>query len=319
MVLQDAVVFSWYCCPVLWVVNSAVVCNTIKFTATWSAEETIFLDTRIYLKEYHIETNLYVKPIATHQYLHINSCHPKHCKTAIPYGQALRLREIFSEEENLQKRAEELKRYLLKRGYPAENLGAEINQALSVPRDGSLLQQVQKKTDRTPLVITYNPTLPSIGRITRRQHNILHASKRPKQAIPSPPIIAFRRPKSQRDLLVRVELKTSEHSPPGNHRYGSSRCKTCPILRTIAEFTSHSSGQQYQLKTTASCKTMNVVYMMQCKKCGQQYVGDTGQALHCRMNNHRADIIHKKIEDKPVAAHFSTKRHSVEDMEVMVI
>ena len=91
------------------------------------------------------------------------------------------------------------------------------------------------------------------------------------------------------------------------------------ILRTTAEFTSHSTGQQYQLKTTASCKTMNVVYIIQCKKCGQQYVGETTQALHCRMNNHRADIIHKKIENKPVAVHFSTQRHSVEDLEVMVI
>ena len=131
-----------------------------------------------------------MKPSDTHQYLHINSCHPKHCKTAIPYGQALRLRKICSEEENIQKRAEELKGYLLKRGYPEEHLGAEINRALSVPRDDSLMQQAQRKTDRTPLVITYNPTLPSIGRITRRHHNILHASERLKQAIPSPPIIA---------------------------------------------------------------------------------------------------------------------------------
>ena len=129
------------------------------------------------------------------------------------------------------------------------------------------MQQVQKKTDRIPLVITYNPTLPSIGRITRRYHNILHTSERLKQAISYCPIIAFRHPKSLRDLLVSAELKTSEHSPPGNQRCGSSRCKTCLILQTTAEFTSHSTGQQYQLKMTASCKTMNVVYMIQCKKC----------------------------------------------------
>ena len=64
---------------------------------------------------------------------------------------------------------------------------------------------------------------------------------------------------------------------------------------------------------------MNVVYTIQCRKCGQQYVRETGQALHCRMNNHRADIIHKKTEEKPVAAHFNTQGHSVEDMTVMVI
>ena len=77
--------------------------------------------------------------------------------------------------------------------------------------------------------------------------------------------------------------------------------------------------QSSEVDDGRSQRLTDVVYMIQCKKCGQQYVEETGQALHCRMNNHRADIIHKKIEDKSVAAHFSTQRHSVEDMEVMVI
>ena len=48
-------------------------------------------------------------------------------------------------------------------------------------------------------------------------------------------------------------------------------------------------------------------------------MGETGQAIHCRMTNHRADIIHNRIEDKPVAAHFNTQGHAVEDLAVMVI
>ena len=84
--------------------------------------------------------------------------YPKYCKTVIPYGQALRLRKTCSEEENLQKRAEELKGYLEDRGHPEKHLGAEIQRALNVLREGSLTQQVCDKTDRIPLVITYNPT-----------------------------------------------------------------------------------------------------------------------------------------------------------------
>ena len=37
-----------------------------------------------------------------------------------------------------------------------------------------------------------------------------------------------------------------------------------------------------------------LIYLIHCKKCGHQYVGETGQALHCRMNNHQADVIHKR-------------------------
>ena len=35
-------------------------------------------------------TDVYSKPTDTHQYLESSSCHPRHVKQAIPYGQALR-------------------------------------------------------------------------------------------------------------------------------------------------------------------------------------------------------------------------------------
>ena len=76
---------------------------TIKFTASWSAEEVTFLDTRVYMRDGLVGTDLHVKPTDTHQYLRMDSCHPHHCKTSIPYSQALRLRRICSEEEHLLK------------------------------------------------------------------------------------------------------------------------------------------------------------------------------------------------------------------------
>ena len=73
--------------------------TTIKFTATWSAEKFTFLDTTVYLKEDSlIGTGRYVKPTDKHQYLRMDSCHPKHCKASIPFSQALRLRRICSKD-----------------------------------------------------------------------------------------------------------------------------------------------------------------------------------------------------------------------------
>ena len=88
---------------------------------------------------------------------------------------------------------------------------------------------------------------------------------------------------------------------------------------TKDEFTSHSTGQKHRLKSNTSRKTMNVIYLIQCKKCGHQYVGKTGQPIHCRMNSHRLDINRKKIKKKPATGHFNTQGHSVEDMVVTVI
>ena len=64
-----------------------------------------------------------------------------------------------------------------------------------------------------------------------------------------------------------------------------------------------------------TCKSKNLVYLISCRRCEVQYVGETEQALRLRMNEHRSDIQTKKIE-KPVAAHFCQEDHSQRDLEV---
>ena len=142
--------------------------TTIKFTATWSTKEVTFLDIQVYVTEHGIHTDLHVKPTDTHQYLHINSCHPKHCKNAIPYSQALRLRRICSEQEDFLKRTNDLKKHLKRRGYSEQFLQPEIQRVIDTPREDSLQLRGREKSDQIPLVVTYNPTLLPLGDITRR-------------------------------------------------------------------------------------------------------------------------------------------------------
>ena len=40
--------------------------TTIKFTSDWSAQEVIFLDTQVYIKNGKVETDLHVKPTSKH-------------------------------------------------------------------------------------------------------------------------------------------------------------------------------------------------------------------------------------------------------------
>ena len=55
-----------------------------------------------------IETDLFVKPTDSHQYLQSSSCHPFHCKKGIPYSQALKLNRICSETKSFDKRCNDL-------------------------------------------------------------------------------------------------------------------------------------------------------------------------------------------------------------------
>lgn len=56
----------------------------IKFTIEESQHNISFLDIRITHEGRSLSTDIYYKPTDTHQYLHFNSCHPRHTKRAIP-------------------------------------------------------------------------------------------------------------------------------------------------------------------------------------------------------------------------------------------
>ena len=85
------------------------------------------------------------------------------------------------------------------------------------------------------------------------------------------------------------------------------------------EFSSHTTGKVFKVNFRASCKSSNVIYLITCRRCGLQYVGETGQALHMRLNGHRYDITHRRTEESPVAEHFNSGAHKESDMAVMVI
>ena len=72
-------------------------------------------------------------------------------------------------------------------------------------------------------------------------------------------------------------------------------------------------------KFAASCKSSEIVYLITCRRCGQQYVGKTGQPLHRRINSHQSDIKQSRTEESPVAEHFNSEGHTLADMTVVAI
>jgi len=290
---------------------------TIKFTAECSEDRVNFLDTTVILDGTTIHTDLYTKPTDTHQYLSPESCHPKHCTTSIPYSQSLRLRRICSKVEDFTLRSNQLRTQLLARGYKEHLIDQQIQKAANTPRTETLQPHPPRQPlQRTPLVVTFHPCLSSLPRITKKHLPILHTSRKLEKAIPNPPLVSFRRPRNLRNLLVRARVSTP--APPtntGNTPCNSRRCKCCREIKSCNTFRSKNTGRQYNIRAPITCKSKNLVYLISCRRCGLQYVGETENALHIRMNGHRSDIRTRKL-DKPVAAHFCQSDHSAEDLEV---
>ena len=78
-------------------------------------------------------------------------------------------------------------------------------------------------------------------------------------------------------LLVRAQLKPIPEDTRQNENSPCNirRCKTCQHIKATDTFQSTVTGQAYKVHTAATCKTKNLVYLIECKKYSKQYVGET--------------------------------------------
>ena len=101
--------------------------SNLKFTYALSEENVSFLDLKVKLSNGRISTDLFVKPIDRHQYLHYTSSHPNHTKRSIVYSQGLRVQRICTEKNDFLGHMEEMKSWFLRRGYPKDLIETEQN------------------------------------------------------------------------------------------------------------------------------------------------------------------------------------------------
>ena len=167
-----------------------------------------------------------------------------------------------------------------------------------------------QSTQQVPLVITYHPAFSRIAR-TLRTH--LHVSDRLKATIPVPPIDAH--------TIWEIYLcgpnwkKDSTPTQTGNNPCINTHCKTCNIIMREEASPVTAQVSNTGQDSHSHAKQKKLVYLIQ---CSLQYVGETENPLHIRMNGHRSGINTWKL-DKPVAAHFNQSVHSLNDLRVMGI
>ena len=132
--------------------------------------------------------------------------------------------------------------------------------------------------------------------------------------------MANRWPRNLKDFLVREILKPQQQQQQhkGTIRCGRPCCKTCAHIRPGTRFCSTVTKDTFRARVTATCKTSNVIYFIECSKCHKQYVGETENPLHLRINGHRCDY-YRRLSDKEVAVHFNTSGHTFDNAMIMII
>ena len=134
---------------------------TIKFTLVSPPNSLNVLDLTLNLVNGFIQTDIYSKPTDNHIYLLQNSEHPAHVTRAIPYGVATRIRRNCSTDEAFSKRSAEYQGYLYNRAYNPSLISQQFEKAQSIPRQTLLQPQTKESKQIFPLVLDFNPRLPT--------------------------------------------------------------------------------------------------------------------------------------------------------------
>ncbi|KXJ09041.1 hypothetical protein AC249_AIPGENE26933 [Exaiptasia diaphana] len=183
----------------------------IKFQSSISATSINFLDTTIYITpDRRLESTIYIKPTDSSLLIHYTSHHPSKCKSGTIYSQALRLRRIITNNDELHKQLLRLRLILLSRGYPHHLINLNFQKILNLSQSQllSLPPPIRNTEGVLPFVVPYHPILHKLPSIL---HNLWFlVSKDPELStiFPQPPITAFSRHSNLKDTLVHTNFTT---------------------------------------------------------------------------------------------------------------
>ena len=300
---------------------------TIKFTADYSHTNVNFLDVQVIRSENKLVTDLFIKPTDTHQYLDASSCHVYHCKSSIPYSQALRLNRICSEGKFFDNRCNQLESWLMERGYNAKLVRRKVLEARGVNRN-SLLDRPPNgpKEPKLTFNIIYHPSFSRLREILAKIHLLLTPNQEHRDVFSSIPMIGFRNGRNLKSILVRAKIPVPKSGEGSCEKCLKRNCGVCKFIKTTNTFSDKDSGNTYKIKLgPLNCSSSMLVYLIQCKTCKLQYVGSTTTAFRLRFNNYKSH--NKKFNSKQSGvpqesfhAHFNSIGHNgKEDWEITLI
>ena len=295
----------------------------IKITLHWSTESVDFLDTTVYRhhtdddSEDVLYTRVFFKETDTHQLLHKSSFHPRHTARGVLKSQLLRFKRLSSTKIDFDNTCGILFHALSKRNYSRSLMRKMKRDIWQLNSDSTI---VSVSTSLLPIVVPYNDVGTELSRLWRdaiTDHPVFSTSRL---------VTAYTAGSSLKRKLVRSTFRRQERNsrpaqrparPPGSTLCPNTRCRACSYIMPSRSFSSSHNSKSFTVRGYITCKTTNVVYLVTCRKCQLQYVGETSRPLADRINDHLSAIRLKK--QTPISLHFNSTGHSIADFRILGI
>ena len=220
--------------------------------------------------------------------------------------------------EEFDRASETLQSRLKNRGYKDDEILTQIKRARAQKREDLLEYKVKEASSRIPFILTYNPTLPNAKEAIDKHWSILQINAKMQTIFKEKPIIAFRRNTNLGDILGQKNLKNGIVIRKKDIMNKSGRCSPCYTrsdnlccnqIENTSTFRSQRTKKEFQIFHRVNCKSTFIIYLLECTKCGIQYIGKSERAMNIRLNKHRNDVFREDAIN--VCRHFKQSRHNM--------
>lgn len=298
-------------------------CNplNLKFTVEHDKFKINFLDVTLLIKEDKIVSESFRKTTAGNTILHYNSCHPKHVRNNIPYGEYIRALRNCSETSTFVSETNKITSRLRSRGYPEHVLSKAITKVSTKCREDLLKDKCTNKNKISPqknpvtFSTTYSVEYPKICKIISKHiPNLLYDPSLSLALDAGYRCVARRAPTLGQNLSPSLFTTATPNATSNWLRYtgsvgcGHNICRCCTVMKKTSQIVSMTTGNTFKIYQHLNCNSSNIIYVIGCEKCKLQYVGHTSQKLKERIRKHLSDVPFALTRNISAASqHFAAK------------
>ena len=264
---------------------------SIQFTSDTDDFKLVYLNVTILKTDLGFSTEIYNKVTDTDTYLPFTSSHPRHCKESIPFELARSVRAL-TDDNTVGLKLAGLQAKLERCGYPQGLVATAAQNALSL--NTCDLRQVKEKpppASEIAFVHTYDPSLPQLFPLVKGIISRIYTTRELKPIFGEVRIInSQREPLSLGKMLQHSRFDDSPRyiGATGVKKCGVRGCGCCEDILEVNSFYFRNSGINFEIKAAMDCTVRNCIYVIQCKGCGDTYVGETVNFRN-RMSKHKTN------------------------------
>ena len=137
---------------------------------------------------------------------------------------------------------------------------------------------------------TFNPSLPDMDTLVKKYLPLLHSDENLKEIFLTS---AFNTIYIRNKNLKELTSPSLYHNRSSTKSNSCISCISCDICKNYLVFknmfTSTVTGKKYFVKGELHCNSCNVIYLVECSNCKQQYIGSTLNFKQ-RFRIHKSDI-----------------------------